>query len=233
MTTNGTLLRKNDFGILDSGIDEVNVSMAGVSQDDYLRVRGMKNYDEVRQNVRDLAAKKTERKWQTELFVNATATEQNQKDVPAFQSDFGSVSGVDGVLIRSLMDWQGTVDVASMEMRSGLVSRAKMFVKSHGRLFSFYLKARSTKNRVSSRAGEIPAETLCDAPYTSAGILWDGTVVPCCLDYNGTIPLGNINKQSFMEIWNGEPMNELRAMLKSVDATKKHLTCGPCRGLQP
>ena len=24
------------------------------------------------------------------------------------------------------------------------------------------------------------------------GVLWDGTVVPCCLDHEGDIPLGNL-----------------------------------------
>jgi radical SAM protein with 4Fe4S-binding SPASM domain len=32
------------------------------------------------------------------------------------------------------------------------------------------------------------------------GILVDGTVVPCCLDKEGKIPLGNIQKQNIQEI---------------------------------
>lgn len=32
------------------------------------------------------------------------------------------------------------------------------------------------------------------------GILWDGTVVPCCLDHNGDIPLGNIFRQELSQI---------------------------------
>jgi radical SAM protein with 4Fe4S-binding SPASM domain len=32
-------------------------------------------------------------------------------------------------------------------------------------------------------------------------ILWDGTVVPCCMDYNAKQVLGDANKQTLKEIW--------------------------------
>ena len=35
------------------------------------------------------------------------------------------------------------------------------------------------------------------------GILADGTVVPCCLDKEGTIPLGNIDDKNILEILDG------------------------------
>ncbi|MNL50894.1 hypothetical protein D3C87_1739510 [compost metagenome] len=36
------------------------------------------------------------------------------------------------------------------------------------------------------------------------GILADGTVVPCCLDKEGKIPLGNVKDQKILEILDGE-----------------------------
>ena len=41
---------------------------------------------------------------------------------------------------------------------------------------------------------------FCYALRDQAGILCDGTVVPCCLDHEGDIPLGNIFEQSMEEI---------------------------------
>ena len=40
----------------------------------------------------------------------------------------------------------------------------------------------------------------------------NGNVVPCCLDFNGEIVLGNMKTQSAMEIWNGDKFNTLREM---------------------
>ena len=40
---------------------------------------------------------------------------------------------------------------------------------------------------------------FCYALRDQAGILWDGTVVPCCLDHDGDIALGNIFESSMEE----------------------------------
>ncbi len=50
---------------------------------------------------------------------------------------------------------------------------------------------------------ELPAiqtKGFCYGLQTHAGVLVDGTVVPCCLDAAGNIPLGNILENSLAEI---------------------------------
>ncbi|MFN8846504.1 MAG: radical SAM/SPASM domain-containing protein [Bdellovibrionales bacterium] len=44
------------------------------------------------------------------------------------------------------------------------------------------------------------AKGSCYGLSSHFGILVDGTVVPCCLDKEGSIPLGNIHKQNVLEI---------------------------------
>jgi len=41
----------------------------------------------------------------------------------------------------------------------------------------------------------------CWALLNTMSILWDGRVVPCCLDYDGKLILGDANNQSLTEIW--------------------------------
>lgn len=50
---------------------------------------------------------------------------------------------------------------------------------------------------------------FCHALRTHAAILVDGTVVPCCLDGEGVIDLGNVNEQKFSDIMDGERANNL------------------------
>lgn len=50
----------------------------------------------------------------------------------------------------------------------------------------------------------------CYALKTQIGILVDGTVVPCCLDSNGVINLGNIFKENLEEIINSEKYTSLQ-----------------------
>ncbi|KAB2336147.1 radical SAM protein [Cytobacillus depressus] len=50
---------------------------------------------------------------------------------------------------------------------------------------------------------------FCHALRSQAAILVDGTVVPCCLDGEGVMNLGNINQTSFSEIVEGERANNI------------------------
>jgi MoaA/NifB/PqqE/SkfB family radical SAM enzyme len=50
----------------------------------------------------------------------------------------------------------------------------------------------------------------CFDPWRHLILMWDGTVVPCCADFSGKIPLGNAREQSLVKIWNGVAMQELR-----------------------
>jgi MoaA/NifB/PqqE/SkfB family radical SAM enzyme len=53
----------------------------------------------------------------------------------------------------------------------------------------------------------------CAAPFSHGCILADGTVVPCCFDVNGRIPLGNIGTDRFQDIWAGKPYRRLRLQM--------------------
>ena len=54
------------------------------------------------------------------------------------------------------------------------------------------------------------SEGYCYALKTQIGILVDGTVVPCCLDSNGVIELGNIYKQDLESIINSDRYKNLQ-----------------------
>ncbi|WP_042161748.1 radical SAM/SPASM domain-containing protein [Paenibacillus gorillae] len=59
------------------------------------------------------------------------------------------------------------------------------------------------------KAEEDDGKGFCHGLRNQAGILVDGTVVPCCLDGEGVIDLGNINDQPFSEIVEGERATRL------------------------
>lgn len=51
-------------------------------------------------------------------------------------------------------------------------------------------------------APEENAPKFCYGLRDQIGVLWDGTVVPCCLDHEGDIPLGNLYGQPLEKILN-------------------------------
>lgn len=62
---------------------------------------------------------------------------------------------------------------------------------------------------------------FCKALKTQIAILCDGTVVPCCLDSNGCIELGNIYHQSLDEIVNGGKFKLLKKSFQERKITEK------------
>ncbi|MGD8189638.1 radical SAM/SPASM domain-containing protein [Brevibacillus ginsengisoli] len=61
----------------------------------------------------------------------------------------------------------------------------------------------------SLQAEEDNGKGFCYALRTHAAILVDGTVVPCCLDGEGVINLGNVHQTPFSEIMAGERASNL------------------------
>ncbi|PWT91951.1 MAG: hypothetical protein C5B54_04380, partial [Acidobacteria bacterium] len=51
----------------------------------------------------------------------------------------------------------------------------------------------------------------CPLLWYYMSIRWDGRVVPCCRDYDNHEILGDITKESLMDIWNGKRFQMLRA----------------------
>ena len=49
-------------------------------------------------------------------------------------------------------------------------------------------------------APENEGTSFCYGLRDQIGVLCDGTVVPCCLDHEGDIPLGNLHHQTMEEI---------------------------------
>jgi radical SAM protein with 4Fe4S-binding SPASM domain len=54
--------------------------------------------------------------------------------------------------------------------------------------------------------------TPCQKLWSDISIHFDGTIVPCCVDWNGRMPLGNINETSARKIWHGDKITWLRKM---------------------
>ena len=73
----------------------------------------------------------------------------------------------------------------------------------------------------------------CLALKEQIAILVDGTVVPCCLDNNGDISLGNILKEEFEDILNNEKAVNIKNNFKNGVITEKLCTtCGFLKKLE-
>ncbi|MCP4543429.1 MAG: radical SAM protein [Chloroflexi bacterium] len=68
----------------------------------------------------------------------------------------------------------------------------------------------------------------CDGTTGQLGIFHNGTVVPCCTDFDGFIPLGNVNDQSLEQILQDQPARDLTQTFDRLQV--QHSLCQKCLG---
>jgi len=67
--------------------------------------------------------------------------------------------------------------------------------------------------------------TPCLFLWTQLIILSNGDVIPCCIDYEGKLRLGNIMNRSLKKIWNGDAVKYLRRQHLEGNYPPKCKTC--------
>jgi radical SAM protein with 4Fe4S-binding SPASM domain len=70
----------------------------------------------------------------------------------------------------------------------------------------------------------------CRTLWRNLVITWNGDVLPCCVDMYGKLLLGNVNRQSLREIFNGPKVKELRKRHLRSDFPKICSLCHPYHG---
>ena len=61
-------------------------------------------------------------------------------------------------------------------------------------------------------AVSVPRRRPCPLLWRFFVVHWDGTAVPCCMDFTGQERLGNIMASPFSELWNGSQIRHLRSL---------------------
>ena len=59
-------------------------------------------------------------------------------------------------------------------------------------------------------------------------ILYDGTVILCCMDWKKEVILGNLNEDSIFDIWNSSKRKKIEAMIKGISTSPENFICKRC-----
>ena len=68
---------------------------------------------------------------------------------------------------------------------------------------------------------------FCPHPFTDFGVLWNGDVSLCCLDYDGTLKVGDVKNHSVEDVLKNIGSKKLRASMYGLE--KLHPTCQKCQ----
>ena len=90
-----------------------------------------------------------------------------------------------------------------------------------------YLKKLDGPDPDTGRTHPEPEIYLCNYPWRSVVVLWDGRVVPCCRDHDAALVLGQLQGQSLRELWRSAPVRGLRQAHRNGDCAPPH-PCADC-----
>lgn len=186
LTTNGTLLsHEKDFLLELSALRQVNISLHSFEANEL----NLELHDYIK-SVMDFVRKAT---MQSKLLCS----------VRLWNMDFGDISGANS-LNREIIK----LIERELEIKESLEERLR---SEYSCKISpnVYLNMAQKFEWPDINRDMLKEEVFCHGLRDQLGILVDGTVVPCCLDSEGTINLGNIYEKSLESIIESERAKNL------------------------
>lgn len=216
-STNGHVFaeEENAKKLVQSGIDTVIVAVDGITQKTYEKYRKSGNLETVFKGIRNIAASKQALHSQTPLVnFRFIAMKHNEHEIPELKNLVRSL-GADVLSIKTLNPHASDT---YFENRAAKKEIYNVFVPKSAH-FQRFKYVHNGKNRTYFRR-DPPCKHLWNAPT----IHWDGSVCPCTYDYNEMYAFGNLNKNSFKNIWFGVSYRKMRRQFRS-DWSKIQLCC--------
>jgi radical SAM protein with 4Fe4S-binding SPASM domain len=187
---------------VESGLDRLIISIDGTTQDVYKQYRVGGNLEKVLQGARNIV------KWKKELnsktpfvffqFLVVKPNEHQIEDIKKLAKEIG----VDQVRFKTAQVYDYENDPHNLIPT-----------------INKYSRYRKDENGVmKSKSG---MKNHCWKLQHANVITWDGMVVPCCFDKDAMHRLGNLQTQSFKEIWHNNNYKQFRSELmksrKNID----------------
>ena len=131
---------------------------------------------------------------------------------------------------RSLEDRDPATVVIQMIALSRNLHQREAFLRRWGSLGAPWVRAfiKPLEGPDPDTLEQRPAPAyLCNYPWRSVVVLWDGRVVPCCRDDDARLVLGDLKRERLRDIWHGVCAKALREAHSSGRFDGPHL-CEEC-----
>jgi len=95
------------------------------------------------------------------------------------------------------------------------VEKLQDYVKDYPNVVVRYVEDCFEYTRDYKTECKIENKEMCLNPFLTVSIKADGKVVPCCFDFFGEIPYGNLNDDTLEDIWNSGDVEQFRTRHKT------------------
>ncbi|MBC8413736.1 MAG: SPASM domain-containing protein [Nitrospira sp.] len=214
MSTNFTRSSPADLGkLIDSGLENLIVSLDGASEATYSRYRVGGSFKVVVENIRTLIQqRKARQRRYPEVEVQFLVMKHNEHEIDAIR-ELAEELGVDRIRIAPL-----TVNVNDTEQAYTWLPRDEKWSRySYG---NYDDKVYTKRKR-------------CEWLWRSMVFNWDGSVSPCCVYEGPKSDLGSVQEASLQEVWNNEQYRSARGVFNEnqKSGSEPHTICGRCKGI--
>jgi radical SAM protein with 4Fe4S-binding SPASM domain len=193
VSTNGHFLSpENSEKIVLSGLGKLIVSLDGMDQATYSKYRAGGDFINVKNGIRIVAAAIARTGSPLKLEIQFLVNRYNEgqlKELRKFASETGAVLKLKSMQVIDMMEAERWMPV-------------KKQFRRYTRINGIY----KIKSRLPDR---------CMRLWFNPVITWDGKVLPCCFDKNEEFVMGDLNKETFEDIWNGREYKEFRENILS------------------
>lgn len=191
ISTNGHFLdEESSRRLAESKIDKIIVSLDGISEASYLSYRRKGNLKKVLRGIEFLSSELIKRGKGKKLELQVLVNKYNESELGELLNYSKSVGA--GIRYKSM---QLNMD----ESDSHFLPDDQQFRRYN--IVDNSLLIRSKK------------PNHCYRLWTNPVISWDGKVLPCCFDKDAEYVMGDLNKQTFEEVWKGSEYNAFRDKL--------------------
>lgn len=236
--TNGTLMQPKRFQeLIDTGLDELRVSLDAADRASYLKVRGKDYFDRIVRDVgKFIAFQKSAGATTPKVSLWLTGLKETVDQLPAFVA-LAAAMGVSEVhLQRLVFDEAGygmaRADLSLFESTQGEEAAAIERAQAIGRELGVTLDASgATEPGISLKKQDDRAWATCRRPWSLMYFTAHGRALPCCIapfsvrGYSN-YTLGDATQASLREIWNGEAYRDFRTSLLSDAPPAPCQNCG-------
>ncbi|MBC8316212.1 MAG: SPASM domain-containing protein [Bacteroidales bacterium] len=209
-STNGHYLTEENIRkTIESGLDNLVISLDGTNQEAYENYRVGGDYETVVQGIRDFIRIRKEMGIRhPRLEIQFLVLKSNQHQIKEIKK-LGNSLGVDRTVLKTAQFYdfeQGNPLMPDGGQWSRYRKKGTKAGKHGG------MKVRSHQSQISSHQYIIKNKlrNRCFRMWSGCVITWDGKVVPCCFDKDAVHTMGDMNEQSFDKIWRGEKYREFR-----------------------
>jgi radical SAM protein with 4Fe4S-binding SPASM domain len=191
---------------IQSGLDEIIISIDGTSQEVYEQYRVGGQLDKVLAGAQNIIKWKKELKSRKPYVVfQFVAFRSNEHQVAGIKQ-LGKVMGADSVRVK-------TAQIYDFENSQDMIPQNQSL--------SRYKKNSSGKWEIKN-----PLLDQCWRMWQACVITWDGKIVPCCFDKDAKYQLGDLKTHTFKEIWFSNAYHQFR---KSILKSRKEIDiCTNC-----